>query len=219
MWTKLFAFACAVTWRKLISIQRVLGSKAIVALPVIATAVATFPNIISDLLVQNWRLHCVFWGSLIFILAQALVWRRQPIEFKGELNARKLMPELISITSTFEHFQNRVKTLQKLVKRFEETKPEGLPNPILAVAARRAVNAGNCTQKDWRRHFPGIEVSIRALRDYDTPNIRASCVLTSLMGGGLMFLPTLVSLLEAIYRLLKSYVLGLSNFICTSLPT
>jgi hypothetical protein len=196
--------ASEVSWRDLIRVQRVVLGRALFALPLIGGLVAASPTLISHYFVGKPGLHFVFWGALIFMAGQVLVWLRQPIEFKGELDTPKIMDQINLVTTTLEHSQNRARMLRNVCDAASKEDWPGLDRIKLLIASQRA--SESLTEANWKDCLPGIEISIRAVMDYSRPAIRQTAVWLSAIGIIIMMAPTAYYGLCTALLLLSSYL-------------
>lgn len=195
-----------VSWTQLLRLQRSFGPKAAVALPLVALAVAALPSgWMRDYLLCNLRLHAVFWGALLFLLGQAVIWARRPIEFARDLDVYQELRDL-KLTVTYETFKSRCLLLERLVQRFSSKLPSGLSRTTYDLAKVRLDACRGLKETNaWRDTFPYLVISDRALRDYDRPQSRLCAVV--LLGGGtaLLLLPTALNAFTTALELLHTY--------------
>lgn len=208
---KTVTFIRGVSWRRLIFVQRIVFERAIVALPLIGLVVAASPQWISNYVLETASLHFVYWGALIFLAAQVMVWQRQPIEFKGELDVRNLIGQIKNMTTTLEHCQDRAQMLRSMCERATAENWPGLDQRALLIATKRSV--ANLTEKNWEQELPGIETSIRELMDYSNPKVREQAVWISVVGTLSMMFPTITNALCTGYLMICSYFSAASKIL------
>lgn len=202
---QIHSYVCGVSWRQLIKWQNSFNSKASIALPVLAFAIAAFPERASSLLATNWRTHFIFWGALLFLLGQFIIFLRRPIEFTGELDTKKAISDIKNMMN-FTGFKNRLDLFEKLIERLETKPPPGLNSVKLLVAKKRLEDAKTTTELCWMRHLHLIETSLRGLRDYDNPKGRIFSVMLISLGVLLMIFPTVWNIMESASKLIWVYL-------------
>lgn len=190
----------AITWRNLQVIQRNFVSRAAIALPVVAFAVAIFPDWISEDLVACWRIQCVYWGSILFLIGQMVIWKYQPIEFGSEIDVRKEI-ELFRIMMDHDGFKNRLQLFSHMIARLRAQMPIGLSEAQLKIAELRLGEGLACDNVNWKDKYPLIEVSVRRLRDYDRPYARLAAFALIAFGVALLLCPIAANVIETGVRL------------------
>lgn len=194
----------AMTWSQLAALQRALGSKALLALPVAAFVVAALPDEWVDVLRGNWRLHCVYWGSVLFLLGQAITWHQKPALFRNDTDHVAAV-EQAKLFSSFDSFKNRRGMLENLLSRYTSRQPGDLSEAALQIGKARLEEAKAATEADWPQLLPHLVVAQRNLLDFDSPTARFCATITMGVGVVLLLVPTAWNVLVAGFVLLGRY--------------
>jgi hypothetical protein len=193
----------SITWSQLAKWQHSFGSKAAIVLPLVAFAFASLPdNVLENYLAGNWRIHVVFWGALLFLTGQLLIWWRRPIEFRRDTAVHQDVEEA-ERSASFAIFKSKVDLLERLIVRMEERKV--IDQFRLSLYRTRLAEAHSATETTWKTRLAEVIISTRGLREYDNSLARGGSVVLLALGTAMMMLPGVINVVVTAASLAGQY--------------
>lgn len=194
-----------VSWPQLIGLQQSFASKALLIIPIVAFAIATAGDSeLQDYLVDNWKIHFLFWGALTFVAGHVVLWRRKPVEFARHRSTEDAINEIVALSNA-DTFASRCDLLRKTIERYQKHVPKGLENTELETARLRVAQPTCELAKQWEQNLPLVVVSQRRLIAFDRPGSRLVSVLLLGAGISLMLTPMIFNVAVTATTMLTAY--------------